>query len=155
MAELTRPTTEEIDRDWREFTGGPPVVALLREYEPSDVSGGLLLGDGPTRGLVTWYIDGDVAEIVSLHAEPQASGGGTLLMDAAEEELRHLDVKRAVLVTTSDNTKGLRFYVKRGYRLTRVYLNVMERVRRFKPDVPEVGRDGIALRDMWELEKEL
>ncbi len=35
-----RPATpEEIEADWREFTGGPPVVGVLREYEAADVEG--------------------------------------------------------------------------------------------------------------------
>jgi ribosomal protein S18 acetylase RimI-like enzyme len=155
MSPLTKPTLAEIEADWREFSGGPPVVALLREYEASDVTGALALRGSETSGLVTWYIDGAAAEIVSVHAEPQASGGGSALMDAAEEAIRRAGVRRVVLATTSDNTKALRFYVKRGYRLTRVHLDALERVRRFKPKVRAVGYDGLPLQDMWELEKQL
>jgi GNAT superfamily N-acetyltransferase len=155
VAELTTPTTEEIEADWRAFSGGPPVVALLREYGASDVSGALALRDGDVSGLISWYVNGEVAEIVSVHADPPSSGGGTILMDAAEDQLRRLGVRRVILATTSDNPNALRFYIKRGYRLTRVHLNAMDRVRRFKPNVPHAGRDGLPLEDMWELEKEL
>jgi hypothetical protein len=31
----------------------------------------------------------------------------------------------------------------------------MERVRALKPSVPETGHEGLPLRDMWELRKEL
>jgi GNAT superfamily N-acetyltransferase len=155
MSPLTKPTLTEIEADWREFSGGPPVVALLGEYEASDVTGALALREGETSGLVTWYIDGATAEIVSVHAEPQASGGGSVLMDAAEEAIRRAGVRRVVLATTSDNMKALRFYVKRGYRLTRVHLDALDRVRRFKPNVSAVGYDGLPLQDMWELEKQL
>jgi GNAT superfamily N-acetyltransferase len=153
MSPLTKPTPAEIEADWREFSGGPPIVALLREYQASDVTGAFALRGGDTTGLVTWYIDGAVAEIVSVHAEPQASGGGTVLMEAAENELRRSGVRRVVLATTSDNTKALRFYIKRGYRLTRVHLDALDRVRRFKPRVSGTGYDGLPLQDMWELEK--
>jgi len=152
-----RPATEaEIEADWREFTGGPPVIGVLREYLPSDVEG-LVWREAQTgrRGLVSWWVDGERAEITSVHAEPPGSGTGTRIMDAAEEDLRRRRVKTAVLATTNDNARALNFYQKRGYRLVRVHLDAMDRVRAAKPGVPLTGRDGIPLRDMWELEKRL
>jgi ribosomal protein S18 acetylase RimI-like enzyme len=152
-----RPATEaELEADWREFTGGPPVVGLLRNYEPRDVEGIVWrAAESGRRGLVSWWIDGERAEVVSVHAEPPGSGTGTRVMDAAEEALRRRGVKRVVLATTNDNVRALNFYQKRGYRLVRVHLDAMERVRVAKPGVPAVGRDGVPLRDMWELAKEL
>ena len=76
-------------------------------------------------------------------------------MDAAEEELRRRGVKTVHLVTTNDNHRALSFYVRRGYRLVRLHLDAMDRVRQAKPQVPLIGDDGIPLRDMWELERDL
>jgi len=152
-----RPTTAgEIEADWREFTGGPPVVGVLREYESSDVKGIVWRDHGSGRsGVVTWWIDGDLAEIVSVHSEPPGGGTGTRIMDVAERELRCRGVKTVVLATTNDNTRALNFYIKRGYRLVRIHLDAMDRVRVRKPGVPSIGRDGLPLQDMWELEKHL
>jgi len=152
-----RPATEaEIAADWREFTGGPPVVGVLREYEPSDVEGVVWRDSGSGRtGVATWWIDGERAEITSVHAEPPGGGTGTRLMDAAEKELRRRSVKTAVVGTTNDNSRALNFYIKRGYRLVRLHLDAMDRVRALKPGVPRTGRDGLPLQDMWELEKAL
>lgn len=152
-----RPITEaEIEADWIEFTGGPPVVGVLREYAPADVEG-IVWSDAASRrrGVVTWWVDGDRAEIVSVHAEPQGGGAGTRVMDAAEEELRRRGVKTAVLATTNDNARALNFYIRRGYRLVHLELDAMDLVRAIKPRVPLAGRDGVRLQDMWELEKEL
>jgi GNAT superfamily N-acetyltransferase len=157
MAPEIRPAAVvEIEADWREFTGGPPVIGILRDYFPSDVEG-LLWRDPDTgrTGLVTWSVDDGRAEIASVHAEPAGSGTGTRLMDAAEEELRRRGVRCAVLATTNDNTRALNFYIRRGYRLVRLHLDAMDRVRAAKPGVPATGRDGVALQDMWELEKTL
>lgn len=151
------PITEaEIEADWIEFTGGPPVVGVLRQYKPEDVEG-IVWRDAAAgrRGVVTWSVDGDRAEIVSVHAEPQGGGAGTRVMDAAEDELRRRGVKTAVLATTNDNARALNFYIKRGYRLVRLDLDALDRVRAVKPGVPLNGRDGVPLRDMWELEKRL
>jgi len=152
-----RPATEaEIAADWREFTGGPPIVGVVREYEPSDVEGIVWRDSGSGRtGVVTWWIDGERAEITSVHAEPPGGGTGTRVMDAAEDELRRRRVKTAIVGTTNDNSRALNFYIKRGYRLVRLHLDAMDRVRALKPGVPRTGRDGVPLQDMWELEKTL
>jgi len=152
-----RPATEaEIEADWREFTGGPTVVGALRDYIPSDVEALVWRDlDSGKYGLVSWWVDGDRVEITSVHAEPPGSGTGTRIMDAAEEELRRRGIKIVVLATTNDNVRALNFYQKRGYRLVRLYLDAMDRVRAAKPGVPLTGRDGVRLRDMWELEKHL
>jgi GNAT superfamily N-acetyltransferase len=154
--EVRAPTLEQIEADWHEFTGGPPVVGVLREYEPSDVEGIVWRDpDSGRTGVVTWWIDGERAEITSVHAESPGGGTGTRVMDAAEEELRRRGVKVAVLATTNDNTRALNFYIKRGYRLVRLHLDAMDRVRALKPGVPRTGRDSVPLQDMWELEKAL
>ena len=154
--EVRRATEAEIEADWREFTGGPPVVGALREYEASEVEG-ILWRDPDTgrTGVVTWWIDGDRAEITSVHAEPPGGGTGTRIMDAAEEELRRRGVKTAIVATTNDNARALNFYIKRGYRLVRLHLDAMDRVRALKPGVSTAGRDGVPLQDMWELQKTL
>lgn len=157
MAQAFRRASEqEIERDWRQFTGGAPVVGLLGQYEASDVHGLVSEDDsGGHLGLVSWWADGERAEIVSVHAEPTGSGIGARLMDAAEDELRTLGVTKVVLATTNDNVRAFNFYLNRGYRLVRVHIDAMDAVRRIKPDTPDIGTNGIPLRDMWELEKEL
>jgi ribosomal protein S18 acetylase RimI-like enzyme len=146
-----------IRRVWEEQSGGCPIVSVDdRTYEPEDVEG-LVWRDpkGEADGLVTFAVEGDRAEIVSLHAFVQGRGIGSCLMDAAEEELRRRGVRRVCLVTTNDNPKALSFYVRRGYRLVRLHLDAMDHVRKLKPRVPVIGNDGVPLRDMWELEREL
>ena len=111
--------------------------------------------DGAVLGLATWCVDGERAEIVSLDALQQGRRIGARLMEAAEEELRRRGVAAVRVVTTNDNLRALSFYARRGYRLLRLHADAMDRVRRLKPQVPLTGNDGIPLRDMWELEKEL
>jgi len=155
-AEIRVATEAEIEADWREFTGGPPVIGALRKYMPFDVEG-LVWQDAQSgrQGLISWWVDGRRAEIVSVHAEPPGSGIGTRIMDAADRELRRRGVKTAVLATTNDNVRALSFYIKRGYRLVRLHLDVMDRVRAAKSGVPLTGRNGIPLQDMWELQRTL
>ena len=147
--------TELIARWWEELWG-LPIVTPEREYVPPDVEGFVWRdSDGRALGLVTWFVEGERAEIVSLNALEPRRGIGSRLMDAAEEGLRRRGVKTAYLVTTNDNPGALSFYLRRGYRLLRLHLDAMDRVRQVKPQVPLTGNDGVPLRDMWELEKQL
>jgi GNAT superfamily N-acetyltransferase len=145
-----------IDRIWRE-RWGLPIVTVRRAYLPQDVEGLVWREAERESGLVTWAIEGDAAEVVSLDAFAPGGGAGTWLMDAAEEELRRRGVTAVRLTTTNDNLRAFAFYVRRGYRLVRLDLDGMERVRAAKPDAAPAasGRDGIPLRDKWELEKRL
>ncbi len=148
-------TPDLIERIWRE-RWGLPIVSAGRTYLPPDVEGLVWRGPkGAPQGLVTWASEGERAEIVSLDAFAQGLGIGSRLMGAAEEELRRRGVRRLTVVTTNDNPRALAFYLRRGYRLVRLHLDVMDRVRQVKPQVPAAGSDGIPLRDMWELERGL
>ena len=146
---------ELIAGEWEE-RWGLPIVTAGRDYLPADVEGlAWRGGDGRVLGLVTWAVDGERAEIVSLDALEPGRGVGSRLMDAAEEELRRRRVGTLRLVTTNDNVRALSFYLRRGYRLVRLHLDAIDRVRRAKPQLPATGHDGIPLRDMWELERDL
>lgn len=146
-------TPEEIDRLVRE-NWGVPVVCTDRLYEPADLEG-LVWRDeaGKVKGLVTWAVDDDWAEIVTMDAFVQGAHIGGRLLDAAEAELRARGVRTIVVVTTNDNLRAQAFYMRRGYRLVRLDLDGMDRVRALKPGIPETGHEGLALRDMWEFRK--
>lgn len=145
---------EEIDRLVRE-NWGLPVVCIDRLYEPADLEGLVWREGSEIQGLVTWAVEGDRAEIVTMDAFVQGTHIGGRLLDAAESELRQRGVRTIVVVTTGDNLRAVAFYIRRGYRLMRLDLDGMERVRMLKPSVPETGTEGLPLRDMWELRKEL
>ncbi len=144
-----------IDEQWRRLWG-LPVVSLGRQYRPTDVDGLVYRDDGGApQGLVTWHVDGDRAEIVTVDAFEQGRHIGGRLLNSAEEELRRRGAERATIMTTNDNLRAIALYVRHGYRIVAVHLDAMERVRQLKPAVPETGRDGLPLRDVIELAKEL
>ncbi len=63
-------------------------------------------------------------------------------------------VRRIWLVTTNDNLRALRFYQRRGMRITAVDRGAVDRARAVKPEIPLVGADGIELHDELRLERE-
>lgn len=148
-------TAEEIDHVVRE-RWGLPVVSIDRLYEPADLEGLVWRdGHGEIQGLVTWAVERDRAEIVTMDAFVQGAHIGGRLLDAAEAELRARGVRTVVVVTTNDNLRAQAFYIRRGYRLVRLDLGGMERVRALKAGVPGTGHEGLPLQDMWELSKVL
>jgi GNAT superfamily N-acetyltransferase len=146
---------EFIRRHWEQHWG-LPIVSTRQTYMPEDVHG-LVWRDewAEVQGLITWHIEGDWAEIVTVDAFQHGRHIGGRLLDGGEAELGRRGVHRATIVTTNDNLRALVFYLRRGYRLVKIALDDMDRVRSLKPQVPSEGQDGIPLRDMLELEKGL
>ena len=59
------------------------------------------------------------------------------------------------MITTNDNLQALRFYQRRGYRLTAVHAGAVDQARPIKPSIPIVGAHGIPIHDEIEPEKRL
>lgn len=113
--------------------------------------------DDKLVGLVTYRIDREnqACELVSINSETEGRGIGTKLIRMVEAKAKESGCKRIWLITTNDNPEAAAFYVKRGYRLTKVHLNALEKSRQLKPQIPIIGKHGIPLLDEWEFEKML
>lgn len=132
------------------------MISVRRAYNPGDLEGLVYFDEWEhPQGLITWHTDAEEGEIVTVDAFEQGRHIGGRLLDGAEAALRKRRVKRVTIITTNDNTRAYSFYVRKGYRLVAVHLDAMDRVREEKPGVPEVGMDGIPLRDLLELQKDL
>ena len=119
------------------------------------LDGFLLQEKNKIIGLITYKFFGDVCEIVSLDSKKENIGIGTALLKEVEMVAIESNCKKLRLITTNDNLRALQFYQKRGYCLTKIYLNAMDEVRKVKPDIPLLGENNIPLRDEIELEKRL
>ena len=107
---------------------------------------------GAYLGLVTYRIEGDQCEVVSLDSLRERVGIGAALLDAVGTAAREAGCRRIWLVTTNDNLAAVRFYQKRGWRLVAVHREALAESRKLKPEIPQLGIDGIPLRDEIELE---
>ena len=146
----------EADREWatrklRELWG-EGVVSRGRLLDATVLPGFVAEGDGEPAGLLTYRIDGGDCEVVTINAFPRGAGAGTALMEAVAAAARDAGCRRVWLITTNDNLRALRFYQRRGFRLAALHRDALARSRDLKPSIPEVGLDGIPLRDELELE---
>jgi ribosomal protein S18 acetylase RimI-like enzyme len=149
----------EGDREWVQARlaelWGEIVVSRGRVHDPAALPGFVAEEDGERVGLLTYRVDGLDCEVVTINASPKGGGAGTALMEAAVAAAREAGCRRVWLITTNDNLRALRFYQRRGFRLAALHRDALDRSRELKPSIPEVGLDGIPLRDELELELDL
>ena len=147
----------DYGRDWAErliegHWGSSISVSCGVAHYPGALPGFVAEQDDEYTGLITYHVQGDECEIVSLDSLVEGVGIGSALIEVVKEVAIAAGCKRLWLITTNDNTPALRFYQKRGFSLVAVHRNALERSRKLKPEIPLVGMDGIPLRDEIELE---
>jgi DNA-3-methyladenine glycosylase I len=154
-----RPTASE-DKAWVqrvlvERWGSEEMVICGQVVYPADLPGFAAVSGQSMIGLATYRILGPACEVVSLDSLAERQGIGSALLTAVEATARLVGCGRIYLVTTNDNLNALRFYQKRGYVLSALRPGAVAAARSIKPQIPEIGADGIPLRDELELDKKL
>lgn len=135
-----------------EHWGSEIAVAHGAVYRPAELPGFVAGDGGQWLGLLTYHINGDACEIVTIDSLMPNAGIGTALIEAVRQAAQRAGCRRLWLITTNDNTAALRFYQKRGFALAALYPNAVTRSRQIKPVIPLTGNDGIPIRDEIELE---
>jgi ribosomal protein S18 acetylase RimI-like enzyme len=129
------------------------VAAHDERLFPAELPGFVAVSGERIVGHVSYRVEGRRCEITSIAAIPQHAGTGTRLLAAALEAARAAGCKTVWLTTTNDNLDALRFYQRRGFRLSALRVGAVDRARRtLKPEIPLVGSYGIAMRDELDLE---
>ena len=123
---------------------------------PATHPGFLAWSGDDLAGVATYVVSGTSCELLTLHATERFAGTGTALLAAVRGRAEHSGCTRLWVVTTNDNVDALRFYQRRGFRLTTLRPGAVDESREsLKPEIPIVGSYGIPLRDELELEMEL
>ena len=145
------------DRNWvtRMITikwGGNIVVAHGEVFHPADLPGfAAFIGKKPV-GLLTYSISDNDLEIVTINSWRERQGIGTALIDLVKLKAYEASCRRLFLVTTNNNTHALHFYQKYGFVISSIRINVIEKSRMLKPQIPLLDKDGLPIRDEIELE---
>jgi ribosomal protein S18 acetylase RimI-like enzyme len=146
----------EAEALWAERWGSPQMASRGRLHDARAMPGFVVVQDGRFAGVVTYRIEGEECEILTLDAAREGSGAGTPLLEAAAGAAREAGCRRAWLITTNDNWPAIRFYQRRGWRLAAVHRDAVTHSRaELKPSIPEHGVDGIPIRDELEFELRL
>jgi len=141
-------------RNWIIFQWGAEIViAHDTIYHPADLPGVIAVDlNGENIGLITYQIEQNQCELITLDSLREGQGVGSALIRAVIQRARSEHCKRVWLVTTNDNLNAIRFYQKRGFHLVKIHRNSVTRARTRKPQIPEIGEFGIPIRDEIELE---
>jgi ribosomal protein S18 acetylase RimI-like enzyme len=107
-------------------------------------------------GVLTYVLDGDRCEILTLHVAARYRGIGTALLEQLEWLAGSQGSRFLWLITTNDNLDALRFYQRRGFRLANLREGAVDESRRsLKPEIPVEGEHGIFIHDELELHKDI
>jgi ribosomal protein S18 acetylase RimI-like enzyme len=146
------------DRDWaREVLvrswGSTRVARLGEVIDLAPLPGFVALVDGVRQGLVTYALQGDACEVATLDSLAPGRGVGRALLGAVAGAARAAGCRRIWLITTNDNTRALRIYQQAGWDLVALHRGAVDEARRrLKPEISELGEDGIPIRHELELE---
>jgi ribosomal protein S18 acetylase RimI-like enzyme len=145
------------DRDWVERLiverwGSEDVVGRGRVWRPAELPGVAAFEGGRCVGLVTYELDGESCEVVTIDALDEGRGVGTALLEAVEAVAREAGCVRVQLLTTNNNLRALAFYQKRGFRLVGLVPGAIDEERKLKPSIPNVDAKGLPIRDELHLE---
>ncbi|MBP2340102.1 ribosomal protein S18 acetylase RimI-like enzyme [Saccharothrix coeruleofusca] len=136
-----------------ELWGAHTSVAHGQVFFPASLPGFLVEQQNQVIGLLTYTTYDSFMEIVTIDALRRGRGVGTSLVEAAVHRARQLGCSRVRLTTTNDNLDALRFYQRRGFRLTALRPDAVREARRLKPEIPSVGDYGIHITDELDLER--
>jgi ribosomal protein S18 acetylase RimI-like enzyme len=145
------------DHDWvaqRMIASWGAEIVVIHQtiYRPAELAGFVALAEKKIVGLLTYHIEGVSCEIVTLDSWSEGRGVGTGLIESVKLAAQRDGCKRLWLITTNDNMHALHFYQKRGFVISAIHVNALEKARLLKPEIPLIGLDGIPLRDEIELE---
>ena len=129
------------------------VVAHDEPMRPAELPGFVAVEGDAIVGHAAFRIEGDACELVAIAADPPKRGTGSALLERVVTVARESGCTRVWLTTTNDNLDALRFYQRRGFRLSALRQGVVvEARRRWKPDLPASGSYDIPMRDELDLE---
>lgn len=135
---------------------GAPVVARRGQLKDLAALAGFVAVEGDDwLGLLTYDLDDEGFEVVTVQSDRPGTGVGRALMDTARARAVELGATRLWLSTTNDNIRAIRFYQEWGMDLFAVRFDGVEVSRRVKPVIPMRGDHGIPIRHELEFAVDL
>ena len=152
---ISEKNRQQVMNFFRKHWGGSLMIISSGTYDCGMLDGYVYVEDATIIGLVTYVLHADSLEIISLDSIQEGKGIGSRLMAEVEQFAMEQNIPTIELITTNDNLQALKFYQKRGYRITHIFPNAVMEARKVKPTIPLIGNDGIPLLDELKLQKKL
>lgn len=152
VVELTEDDKGWVQRTLKAYWASTVQVSRGRAIQADELPGFKALHGGDTVGLLTYRVEDGACEIVTHNALAGHGGIGSCLLNAVRQKARALDCSRLWCITTNDNTPAMRFYQRRDFNIVALHKDAVIEARRLKPEIPDVGLDGIRIRHEIEME---
>ncbi len=129
-----------------EWGGAVTVRGVTFEYDDCEI---MMAGEMAGLAAISGR-DQPIAELVAINAFERWRGVGTAILEACIPHLRER-FHTLRLTTTNDNLDALRFYQRRGFRLSALRPGAVDEARLRKPSIPQLGDYGLPIRDEIDL----
>ena len=123
------------------------VMSRGQRYYPHEQDGFIEWRGGKIVGLLTLRSNGESMELLTLNSTLEGQGIGSALMLMSFERAREQKLTSIWLTTTNDNLSAIGFYQRLGFRMVAVNVGAVDEARKVKPQIPEVGQNGIPIHD--------
>jgi len=146
-AEITDTDRTDVAAFVERFWNSRVSMSRGKAFYPHLERGFIERRDGAIVGLITYHIEGDLMELLTLNATLEGEGIGSSLMLDAIEKARHEGCRRVLLAITNDRLRAIGFYQRLGFRMMAINLGVVDEARKVKPQIPQVGERGVPIHD--------
>jgi ribosomal protein S18 acetylase RimI-like enzyme len=131
---------EVLKDHWGETT---ILVSRGQVHDIRKLPGFIAVKDHKVVGIITYKLENNELEIITLNAFEENKGIGTNLIEEVIKEGNELGCKRVWLITTNDNVHAMRFYQLKGFDMVAFHEDALNKAREIKPEIPETGHFGI------------
>ncbi|OQR58017.1 GNAT family N-acetyltransferase [Bacillus sp. CDB3] len=152
IQKITPEMKETIRGFMCENWGSSVMVSRGRAHQLEQLPGFIALKNDRIVGIITCEVLKNMCEIVSLDSFEEGNGIGTKLVDCVLQMARENECEKVWLITTNDNMNALRFYQKRNFIMTNLYMDAVKEARKIKKEIPFIGYDNIAILHEIQLE---
>ncbi|PES78134.1 GNAT family N-acetyltransferase [Bacillus cereus] len=152
IQKITPEMKETIRGFMCENWGSSMMVSRGRAHQLEQLPGFIALKNDRIVGIITCEVLKNMCEIVSLDSFEEGNGIGTELVDCVLQMARENECEKVWLITTNDNMNALRFYQKRNFIMTNLYMDAVKEARKIKKEIPFIGYDNIAILHEIQLE---
>ena len=132
--------------------GSTAIITRGKIHKADNLPGFAAFDNDKMIGLITYNIENNECEIISLDSLRERVGIGTALIDAVGETASRAGCGRLWLITTNDNIPAIEFYKRRGFKIAAIHEGAIVESRKLKPEIPLYGIDGAPISDEVEME---
>lgn len=152
LKEINKEYRNSVNRILKDEWNCSPSISRGKIIDTTILPGFLFIEDEAIKGVVTYIIENEEFEIVTLNSFEENRGIGTTLVKGVLDIAQKNNCKRLWLITTNDDINAIRFYQKKGFNLKAAHINAIEFSRKLKPSIPLIGMDNIPIKHELEFE---